>query len=157
MDHQAFAQLLGNYGEFVRAIAVVATLGYLAVQVRQNTRTTAVSRGDAAQRQLAEIHERIFANKDLAELVAQCRSPDLPGLSPGDEERVRRVANFYISSYANVENAYRQGELVERSYESYCRDFRRTLIEYPALKPRMRAIMEHFDKDYFRIVQPLYE
>ena len=26
MDHQAFAQLLGNYGEFVGAIAVVATL-----------------------------------------------------------------------------------------------------------------------------------
>ena len=37
MDHQGFAQLLGNYGEFVGAIAVVATLGYLAVQIRQNT------------------------------------------------------------------------------------------------------------------------
>jgi hypothetical protein len=36
MDHQAFAQLLGNYGEFVGAIAVVATLAYLAVQVRQS-------------------------------------------------------------------------------------------------------------------------
>ena len=36
MDHQAFAQLLGNYGEFVGAIAVVATLGYLAVQIRQS-------------------------------------------------------------------------------------------------------------------------
>ena len=39
MDHQAFAQLLGNYGEFVGAIAVVVTLGYLAVQIRQNTRS----------------------------------------------------------------------------------------------------------------------
>ena len=37
MDHQAFAQLLGNYGEFVGAIAVVLTLGYLATQIRQNT------------------------------------------------------------------------------------------------------------------------
>ena len=34
MDHQAFAQMLGSYGEFVGAIAVVATLMYLAVQVR---------------------------------------------------------------------------------------------------------------------------
>ena len=33
MDHQAFAQLLGNYGEFVGAIAVVVTLGYLAAQI----------------------------------------------------------------------------------------------------------------------------
>ena len=38
MDHQTFAQLLGNYGEFVGAIAVVATLAYLAVQVRQSNR-----------------------------------------------------------------------------------------------------------------------
>jgi len=36
MDHQAFAQLLGNYGEFVGAIAVVVTLAYLAVQVKQS-------------------------------------------------------------------------------------------------------------------------
>ena len=36
MDHQAFAQLLGNYGEFVGAVAVVATLAYLAVQVRHS-------------------------------------------------------------------------------------------------------------------------
>ena len=42
MDHQAFAQLLGNYGEFVGAIAVVATLGYLSVQVRANARITAM-------------------------------------------------------------------------------------------------------------------
>ncbi len=34
MDHQAIAQLLGNYGEFVGAIAVVGTLAYLSVQVR---------------------------------------------------------------------------------------------------------------------------
>lgn len=29
MDHQIFAQLLGNYGELVGAIGVVVTLGYL--------------------------------------------------------------------------------------------------------------------------------
>ena len=34
MDHQAFAQLLGNYGEFVGAIAVVVTLVYLAAHAR---------------------------------------------------------------------------------------------------------------------------
>ena len=33
------AQLLGNFGEFVGAIAVVATLAYLAVQIRQNTKS----------------------------------------------------------------------------------------------------------------------
>jgi len=38
VDHQAFAQLLGNYGEFFGAVAVVASLIYLAAQIRQNSR-----------------------------------------------------------------------------------------------------------------------
>ena len=39
MDLMNTAQLLGNFGEFFGAIAVVVTLGYLAVQVRQNTQS----------------------------------------------------------------------------------------------------------------------
>jgi len=38
MDHLTFAQLLGNYGEFIGAIAVVVTLGFLTYQMRQNSR-----------------------------------------------------------------------------------------------------------------------
>ncbi len=37
MSTLEFSQLLGNYGEFVGAIAIVVTLAYLAVQLRQNT------------------------------------------------------------------------------------------------------------------------
>ena len=37
MDHQTLAQLLGNYGEFLGAIAVVTTLGFLTLQIRQST------------------------------------------------------------------------------------------------------------------------
>ena len=36
MELQATAEILGNFGEFVAAIAVVVTLGYLAVQIRQS-------------------------------------------------------------------------------------------------------------------------
>jgi hypothetical protein len=38
MDHQAFAQLLGSYGEFLGAIAVVALLVYLGWQVTCSNR-----------------------------------------------------------------------------------------------------------------------
>lgn len=36
MDHREIAQILGNYGEFVGAIAVVVTLVFLTMQVRQS-------------------------------------------------------------------------------------------------------------------------
>ena len=38
MQLSELSEILGNFGEFVAAIAVVITLGYLALQVRQNTR-----------------------------------------------------------------------------------------------------------------------
>ncbi|MEQ8860797.1 MAG: hypothetical protein RIC56_19300 [Pseudomonadales bacterium] len=45
MDKQlTFSQLLGNYGEFIGGIAVLATLAYLAYQLRQGTR--ALERSD---------------------------------------------------------------------------------------------------------------
>lgn len=42
MDLQTTAQLLGNFGEFIGAIAVVVTLVYLAVQIKQSA-TSAVA------------------------------------------------------------------------------------------------------------------
>jgi len=40
MSALEISQLLGNYGEFIGAIAVVVTLIYLSIQVRANTRST---------------------------------------------------------------------------------------------------------------------
>ena len=82
MDHQAFAQLLGNYGEFVGAIGVVVTLGYLAVQIRQNTRSNRVSAELECLKLLTDWVGRISASKDaqrLWDLVAdgsQVLSPE---------------------------------------------------------------------------------
>ena len=53
MDHLTFAQLLGNHGEFVGAIAV-GTLFYLALQVRHSKEATeASSRSIDAHRKVA--------------------------------------------------------------------------------------------------------
>ena len=40
MDHQAFAQLLGNYGEFVGALGVVLSLLFVGYSIVQNTKAT---------------------------------------------------------------------------------------------------------------------
>ncbi len=68
MDHQAFAQLLGNYGEFVGAIAVVATLGYLAVQIRQNTKAELQSALDMSVRNLMDVRRSLFESSEMTSL-----------------------------------------------------------------------------------------
>ena len=69
MDHQAYAQLLGNYGEFVGAIAVVATLLFLGVQIRQNTKQMRRLELNAAHEQFAHSRMAIATDRDWAELV----------------------------------------------------------------------------------------
>ena len=74
------SQLLGNYGEFVGAIAIVITLVYLAIQVRQNTRMMRASirqaRSDSAVHLyslgatsvIAEIREKESRGEALTEV-----------------------------------------------------------------------------------------
>jgi len=58
MDHLAFAQLLGSYGEFIGAISVVATLVYLSIQVRQNTKLATVQVNNSAIEGYARFREQ---------------------------------------------------------------------------------------------------
>ena len=78
MDHQDFAQLLGNYGEFIGSIAVVFTLIYLAIQVRQNTATIHLS--ESAHRatietelnnRFHELRRDLYADAELTRIYRQ--------------------------------------------------------------------------------------
>ena len=77
MDHQAFAQLLGNYGEFIGAIGVVVTLAYLATQVRYARIATTDQSRQARVTGIREINDRLFSDPDLMRSVVSL----VPGYS----------------------------------------------------------------------------
>ena len=80
MSALELSQLLGNYGEFIGAIAIVITLVYLVIQVRQNTHMMRASirqaRSDnavhlyslAATSVVAEIREKESRGEALTEV-----------------------------------------------------------------------------------------
>jgi hypothetical protein len=68
MDLMNTAQLLGNFGEFVGAIGVVATLAYLAVQIRQNTRATQTSSHHAITDSINQGNVAIARDAELAQI-----------------------------------------------------------------------------------------
>ena len=71
MDHQTFAQLLGNYGEFVGALGVVVTLGYLAAQIKQNSTQTQTQIEQGLYEQWQNPAKIIAGSPQLAEVF--CR------------------------------------------------------------------------------------
>jgi hypothetical protein len=110
MDHQAFAELLGNYGEFVGAIAVVVTLAYLAVQIRQNSLLLerANTHADAtsiyeSQQMYSQCFAMLAKDGDLAEIYVRMLADE----QLGGAEYVRATA-FLTTYFVWVEKVFLQ-------------------------------------------------
>jgi hypothetical protein len=83
INHQAFAELLGNYGEFVGSIAVLATRIYLPFQIRQNTAQLASASLQAMADRMENKLIFIAGNPESAERMA--RLPEEPeSLTPAE-------------------------------------------------------------------------
>ena len=61
-------QDLGSLGELLAAVATLATLGYLAVQVRQNTESIRASTVQAMFEASAGLHDLCAADSDLGRI-----------------------------------------------------------------------------------------
>ena len=113
------AQLLGNFGEFLGAIAVVATLAYLAVQVRHgkdsldaNTRSLRAQIAQARADNQQSFYRDAMHSDHWPSIIAKRReSIDsehyAASLTPEERERVRL---FLWGEMNDVRNQYRQFE-----------------------------------------------
>lgn len=121
---------LGALGEFLGAIAVFATLVYLAVQVRQNTRSldaaqrlalaqTYQMRSDALQGMLVQA-----AASEIGGIIAKLidkgypeRLESLDELQPLERSRFRQWQIAQQAHWDNMHFQYQQGYLDEEYYE----------------------------------------
>lgn len=153
MDHQAFAQLLGNYGEFVGAIAVVGTLAYLAVQVRQSRTATEANTRQLESASLREMASRmesrtllLATNTELADRIMRTEiDPD--SLEPIE---VFQMIWYLASWVSDFEEAYRQfalGTIPEAALESRAINMRR-LLQSQLLREGWEQLLLHTDPEF---------
>ena len=76
MDMVTTAQVLGNIGEFLGSIGVIATLIYLAIQIRQNTDATNRTAFQDLVNAQAEFN-KAASTREGGELVARATSHDV--------------------------------------------------------------------------------
>ena len=95
---------IGAIAEILGALGVIATLAYLAIQIRQSTISTRTSSYQAAVSASADFSRGLGLDGDAARIFASC-SRDYPSLS--SEERTR--FDFLIASlFRNYENIFYQ-------------------------------------------------
>jgi hypothetical protein len=103
-------QDLGSLGEIVGATATVATLIYLAVQIRANTRAVQSSAAQSVHEAFATWYRMLAADADLTQLVTNGLR-DYASLSETD--RGRFVATFmaFLSCSQDAFIKWREGSL----------------------------------------------
>ena len=85
----------GALGEIIGALAVILTLLYLSIQVRQNTKASRLSAVQAASENSSRFSELLAADPVLNELVWRgLRDPD--SLDPVESRRFAAAVNVFV-------------------------------------------------------------
>ena len=95
---------LANLGEFVGGVAVLVTLVYLAVQIRQNTKTVAANTQTGLYESWASFSSHVIQDPGVAALVVAAGDPDA-SFSPEDAVRLEWLS---VRLFGQWENAYAQ-------------------------------------------------
>jgi len=156
---------LGALGEFVGAITVVITLGYLAVQIRQNTQSMKESRrlalaqtyqmrADALQDMLVHAAESEHIGPIITKLTSIGYPEDvssLEQLTPIERGRFRQWQIAQQTHWDNMFYQYQQGYLDEEYYrDSFRVRVRRLAPIWSALG--LTGSRESFERETERIL-----
>ena len=95
---------IGALGEVLGGIAVVASLVYLAAQVRQNTRAMNAATADSVVRSIREFLQPIIADQEVAWIFRT----GIEGMDDLDEDQQARFLHMLFSWLKTVENAHYQ-------------------------------------------------
>ena len=114
-------QDLGSIGEFVSALAVIASLVYLAFQIRQNTRTVRAT----SSRSFAQMSQDFSAMLITDEKVARLYRLGLKDSSQFGEDQAVQFDALMITVFRDFQNTfqqYRKSQLDEDEWEVFARN-----------------------------------
>jgi hypothetical protein len=100
---------LGAIGEFVGSLAVIATLVYLALQIRQNTASNRVAAKLETTRQYADYIDFLLLNQGFLELNMKGMSGE--ELSPDESMRFFMMLSKAFWYFASMHYQYRMGAM----------------------------------------------
>ena len=109
-------EAMGAIGEVAGAVGVIATLGYLAVQIRQNTSSVRASSFQEAVRDMATASDVLASNAELSR-IWRAGLRDLDGLEPDERQQ---FAAYALGLFRRMENIFfqtRHGTLDAESWE----------------------------------------
>jgi len=151
---------LANLGEFIDGVAVLVTLIYLAVQVRQENQLGQAESARAianTQRQVQvefnRMHEITISNPVVLQMLCEVeRRQELDSL---EQRRFHWFANRLMNQWRAVETAYEHGSVERTYYDAIKEDVERACSDWPQLRDGLREMLGFYSKRW-RIFFSIY-
>ena len=121
---------IGAIAELVGAIAVVTTIGYLAVQIRQTNKAAESDTLNELHNKFNELNALLLNNSELHALLTK-----KDALSDFEKERVYTFANMQANIWINVQNAYDNGQINRTLFDGMSNDVSFTVERFPNIRP----------------------
>jgi hypothetical protein len=118
---------LGHLGELIGGLALIASLLYVAVQIRQNTASVRLQVEQAIKRDQIEMRRSIIENPELGDLLVKAIA-DFDSLSPAERVRANMIIANVIEHLQRIFLLRHEGLVHWESQEAVLRG-------YLALKP----------------------
>jgi len=117
----------GAIGEFVGAIAVVVTLVYLAIQMRQNTNALKLTAVRSVTEELQDMFSLAASDRELTEIIVKASRES--GLQGTERARYYMFTNNLVRVYENAYLQSRVGVIDKAHWEGMTR----MMIDYTSM------------------------
>lgn len=142
---------LGNLGELVGALAVIVSVAYLAIQIRQNTRSLRASAFHNLSNSVANFLGTVAHDSELSSLfmrgLARWRE-----LTPEESQRFVLLMMNLFSLHANAYHQHAQGALDSEAYKGVRMTLARIACS-PGGASWWRHTMHVFSPDFVAFVE----
>jgi hypothetical protein len=115
-------ELLGNVGEFVGAIAVVATLIYLAHQVRESQLSTRADTLERLQSGFTTVNALPASDSDIARLMHSIFNNQTQDLDEVELYQAMMLFNVWVNQFVKAAQAHRNGIITDNQLTVYAND-----------------------------------
>jgi hypothetical protein len=132
---------IGAVGEILGATAVFASLFYLALQIRSQTRQAKAAMVQTISAELAKGTDASSQNPEFATIMLKAIKGE--ELSQLERFRINQYLNRCLNTWLAVQHAYDRGQIDRDYFESICHDVNR-LVGVPAFARELNRLLESF-------------
>ena len=149
-------EAFGIWSEIVASIAVVISLVYLAIQVRDGSNQSQAAMTSNIMNEMNRLYEVMLSNPQIPELLGKLGTAS--ELTDTENALLDSVARRYLVFWWEVQAASDRGLLNPLTYETFCEDARRVCRQYPKMAKHMQTVMDDYKLGkHLTILAPIYE